>query len=228
MTRTKVAALAALLFFVESRAAHAQDPKEDDVKAGEVRTEEVDSTRLDVSRLPPEAIEVTRDLYARGFFVEAQLGAQGFLGDLGKVSKPGPRLAVDFGYEFASWVAVLIQGEIAFHDTKNREQPAHTMYEIAGGSAGVRLTLPFNASAALWADGLFGVVWTGGDVLHALGFKDTVHPSIAYGGELGFDWHVRARHHSFGLLAGTRVLPGLVRDGYSLSLYGSAYLRYVF
>ena len=227
MTRTKVAALAALLW-MQSQAGEAQDPPEDEVQAGEVRTEEIDSTRLDVARLPPEAIEVTRDLYARGFFVQAQLGAQGFLGDLGKVSQPGPRLAVDFGYEFASWVAVLLQGEIAFHGTKNREQPARTMYEMAGASAGVRLSLPFNASAALWADGLFGIVWTGGDVLHALGFRDSIRPSIAYGGELGFDWHVRARHHSLGLLAGTRVLPGLERDGYSLSLYGSAYLRYVF
>jgi hypothetical protein len=198
------------------------------VQAGEVRTEQVDSTRLDVSRLPPEAIEVTRDLYAHGFFAEAQLGAQGFLGDLGDVSTPGPRLAVDFGYEFASWFSVLIQGDIAFHDTKNREQPTHTVYEMAGASAGARFSLPINARAALWVDGLFGMVWTGGDVLHALGFKDASKLGMAYGGELGFDWHVRAPHHSFGLLAGTRALPGLVRDGYSLSLYGSAYLRYVF
>src|SRR5687768_5776253 len=123
MTRAKVAGLVALLW-MQSQAGEAQDAPEDEVKVGEVHTEEVDSTRLDVARLPPEAIEVTRDLYARGFFVQAQLGAQGFLGDLGKVSKPGPRLAFDFGYEFASWVAVLIQGEVAFHDTKNREQPA--------------------------------------------------------------------------------------------------------
>jgi hypothetical protein len=213
---------------MHGQSGEAEDTTEDEVKAGEVRTEQVDSTRLDVSRLPPEAIEVTRDLYARGFFVEAQLGAQGFLGDLAAVSTPGPRLAVDFGYELAQWVSVLIQGDLAFHDTKNRPQPARSVYEMAGASAGVRFSLPFNARAALWADGLFGMVWTGGDVLHALGFKNSTGPSMAYGGELGFDWHVRAPHHSFGLLAGTRVFPQLVRDGYSLSLYGSAYLRYVF
>lgn len=226
MKRTVV--LLTALFWPQLQSALAQDASPDEVQAGEVRTEQVDSTRLDVSRLPPEAIAVTRDLYAHGFFIEAQLGAQGFLGDLGDVSKPGPRLAVDFGYEFADWFSVLVQGDLAFHDTKNREQPAHTVYEMAGASAGARFSVPFNARAALWVDGLFGMVWTGGDVLHALGFKDASKIGMAYGGELGFDWHVRAPHHSFGLLAGTRALPGLVRDGYSLSLYGSAYLRYVF
>src|SRR5262245_4225488 len=92
-----VVLLSALCLF-GARSAAAQDAPPDEVQAGEVRTEQVDSTRLDVSRLPPEAIEVTRDLYAHGFFAEAQLGAQGFLGDLGDVSKPGPRLALDFGY----------------------------------------------------------------------------------------------------------------------------------
>ena len=94
---TKVVLLAALLWMVSESVAAEERKEEEDVTAGEVRTEEVDSTRLDVSRLPPEAIEVTRDLYARGFFVEAMLGATGFLGDLGDVSKPGPRLELHCG-----------------------------------------------------------------------------------------------------------------------------------
>jgi hypothetical protein len=211
-------------------AAVAQEPSESepDPEAGEVFVEQADSTRLDVARLPPEAIQITRELYAHGFFVEAQLGAQGFLGDLGKVSKPGPRLSFNFGYELTQWLSLLIQGEASFHDTKNRPPPSHTLYEMLGASAGARFSLPFNARAALWLDGLFGIVWTGGDVLHALGFNNKSGPSLAYGGELGFDWHVLARHHSFGLLAGTRYLPDLVRSSYSLALYGSVYLRYVF
>jgi len=208
--------------------AAAQEPTETDPKAGEVFVEQADSTRLDVARLPPEAIRITRDLYAHGFFVEAQLGAQGFVGDLGDVSDPGPRLAFNFGYELTQWLSLLIQGDAAFHNTKNRPPPSHTMYEMLGASAGARFSIPFNARAALWLDGLFGMVWTGGDVLHALGFSKSVGPSIAYGGELGFDWHVLARHHSFGLLAGAKALPDLARSSYSLALYGSVYLRYVF
>ncbi|HEX6240722.1 MAG TPA: hypothetical protein VFZ61_07510, partial [Polyangiales bacterium] len=58
--------------------ARAEEPSDADTKAGEVFVESPDPTRLDVARLPPEAIQITRDLYAHGFFVEAQLGAQGF------------------------------------------------------------------------------------------------------------------------------------------------------
>ncbi len=207
----------------------AQEPAETDVEAGKIVTEEVDSTRLDVARLPPEAVEITRDLYARGFFAEAQLGALGFLGDLGDVSKPGPRLAVSFGYEFTTWLSVLLQLDASFHDTKQRPPPSRTTYEMLGAAAGLRLSVPLTARAALWADGVAGVVWTGGDVLRGLGFhKAAGFATLAYGGELGFDWHVYARHHSIGVLAGGRLFPDLVRDGYSIGLYGCAYLRYVF
>lgn len=206
----------------------AQDEQDGDVEAGKIELEEVDSTRLDVARLPPEAIEVTRELYARGLFLEAQVGAIGFVGDLGKVSEAGPRLAIDVGYEFTSWLSALLQLDASFHDTKNRPPPSATVYEMLGASAGVRFTVPFNARAALWADALLGMVWTGGDVLHVLGFRDTVKPTLTYGGELGFDWHVLARHHSLGVLAGARMYPGLVRDEFSLGLHGAAYLRYVF
>ena len=227
MTLGRVAGLVVLLAALPART-RADEPDQEDARAGEVFVEEVDSTRLDVARLPPEAIQVTRELYAHGFFVEAQLGATGFLGDLGKVSKPGPRLAVTFGYELADWFSLILQADASFMDTKNRPPPSHTVYEMLGATGGARFSVPFNARAALWLDGLIGMVWTGGDVLHALGFRDTVVPSLAYGGELGFDWHVLARHHSFGLLAGGRMLPGLVRNSYSLALYGSVYLRYVF
>lgn len=206
----------------------AQEDSETDVEAGKVLTEEVDSTRLDVARLPPEAIEVTRDLYARGLFAEAQLGAIGFLGDLGDVSNPGPRLSVAFGYEFTVWLSVLVELDASFHDTKQRPPPSQTMYEMLGATAGLRLTAPLGPRAALWLDGLAGIVWTGGDVLRGLGFLEATSASLAYGGELGFDWHLFARHHSIGLLAGSRVFPELVRDAYSIGVYGSAYLHYVF
>jgi hypothetical protein len=208
--------------------AQADEPGDVDTQAGEVFVEPADPTRLDVARLPPEAIQITRDLYAHGFFVEAQLGAQGFVGDLGDVSDAGPRLSIGLGYELTQWLSLLIVGDAAFHNTKNRPPPSHTMYEMVGASGGARFSIPFNARAALWLDGLFGIVWTGGDVLHALGFPKSTGIGIAYGGELGFDWHVLARHHSFGLLAGAKALPDLARSSYSLAIYGSAYLRYVF
>jgi hypothetical protein len=218
-----------LLFVLSLCAArvHAQ-ASEPDVVPGAVQQEEPDPTRLDVARLPPEAIALDRDLYAQGFFAEAQLGAQGFLGDLGKLASPGPRLSIAFGYELATWLRLILQGEGSLHVTRNRPPPQHSAFEILGAALGLELGIPFNARAMLWGRGLAGVMSTGGDVLHTLGLTKAHTLGLQYGGELGFDWHMRSRHHSVGLLSGARLLPALSDATYSLALYGSTYLRYVF
>ena len=48
--------------------------------AQESRTEQPDVTRLDVERLPPEALEITRNMFARGLYVRGLLGGRGFFG----------------------------------------------------------------------------------------------------------------------------------------------------
>jgi hypothetical protein len=190
--------------------------------------EPVDTTRLDVDRLPNDVAKVTRDMYDRGLFLEAQLGALAFAGDARKVSHAGPRLAISLGYELTRWFALLVQVEGSLHQTDNRTPPARTAYQLVGGVGGVRFSIPFSARYALWAAGLVGGVWSSGDVLRALDFRDAFKLGLNYGGELGFDWHLRARHHSLGLLAGARHFPSLDRGGYTVGAYGSAYLRYVF
>ncbi len=195
---------------------------------GEEATEDPDPTRLDVARLPPDVATITRDLYAHGLFVEARLGAMGFVGDLGRVATPGPRLAFDFGYELANWVSLVVGLEGSLHMTKNHEPPGHTAFEMAGANVGLKLSIPFTARAALWASGIAGFAWTGGDVLKALGFEDAIGLGLNYGGELGFDWHLKSLHHSLGLLAGGRMYPSLARTDLTVGAYGSVYLRYVF
>ncbi len=219
--------------FLLAQTARADDaqpsgPVSVDHTPGQSVTEDPDPTRLDVARLPPEAATITRDLYAHGLFVEAQLGALGFVGDLGDVANPGPRLAVTFGYELASWVSIIAGFEGSLHVTKNRAPPSHTAFEMAGATAGLKLAIPFNARAALWASGLVGLTWTGGDVLKTLGFEDAIGLGPNYGGELGFDWHVKSRHHSLGVLGGGRLYPSLARQDLTVGCYGSLYLRYVF
>jgi hypothetical protein len=190
--------------------------------------EPIDTTRLDVDRLPNDAIKVTRDLYDRGLFLEAQLGALTFAGDARKVSHAGPRLAIALGYELTQWFSVLLQVEGSLHQTDHETPPANTAYQLAGSVAGVRFTIPINATYAIWIGGLVGMVWSSGDVLRALDFKDAFKPGLNYGGDLGLDYHLRARHHSLGLLAGARHFPSLARDSFTVGAYGSAYLRYVF
>ncbi len=210
--------------------AHAQDafaPAAEHAP-GRQGTEEPDPTRLDVARLPPDVATLTRALYAHGLLVEAQLGALGFVGDLGDVAIPGPRLAVTLGYELTPWLSLLAGVEGSMHVTKHREPPNRTAFEMAGATAGLKLAIPFNARAALWASGLAGFVWAGGDVLKTLGFIDAIGLAPNYGGELGFDWHVKSRHHSLGVLGGGRIYPSLKRPDLTIGTYGSLYVRYVF
>jgi hypothetical protein len=210
-------------------AARAQDrPPEPDLAPGEQGVEAVDSTRLDVARLPPEAIEISRDLYAHGLFLEAQVGALAYAGDANKVSTPGPRFAVVLGYELFSWLSAVLLVDGSLHRTDNRGPPAPSAYELIGGATGLRFNVPFTPRTALWLSGVVGVNWASRDVLRALEFKDAFKLGINYGGELGFDWHMKSRHHSLGMLGGARLYPSLARDAFTLGGYGSLYLRYVF
>jgi hypothetical protein len=206
----------------------AQPSDSEALAPGEKHQEEPDPTRLDVARLPPEALPISRELYAHGWFLEAQLGALAFAGDANRVSSAGPRIAAAAGYEFWPWLSALLQVEASMHATDNRPPPSATTYELLGAALGVRFTAPLGAQAALWCGGLVGVNWASADVLRALGFRDAFKLGTNYGGELGFDWHVRARHHSLGLLGGARALPSLTRDGFTLAGYGTVYVRYVF
>jgi len=204
------------------------DARDLSLLAGGPGREPVDTTRLDVDRLPNDVAKVSRDLYDQGLFLEAQLGALTFAGDARKVSNAGPRLAISIGYELTRWFALLAQLEGSLHQTDNRPPPANTAFQLAGAVGGLRFSVPINASYAIWAAGLVGFVWSSGDVLRALDFPDAYKLGLSYGGELGFDWHLRSRHHSLGLLAGARHLPSLDQDGFTVGAYGSAYLRYVF
>jgi hypothetical protein len=229
--------LAALASAIPARAEPERSAQENSVSPARPLTEltpggpgrePVDATRLDVARLPPEAAQVSRSMYDQGLFLEAQLGALTFGGDAREVSNAGPRLAVAVGYELTRWLALVVQLEGSLHQTDNRQPPAHTAYHLAFATVGPRLSVPIDVRFAIWAAAQVGVVWSSGDVLRALDFRDAFAPGVAYGGELGFDWHLRARHHSLGVLAGARHLPSLERDGFTVGAYGSAYLRYVF
>ena len=64
-----------------------------------------------------------------------------------------------------------------------------------------------------------------------LGRGDVVANRRIEGGQLGADWHLRARHFSIGLLAGVRHYPsleGLVGGAPAIGIHGTAYIRYVF
>jgi hypothetical protein len=193
-------------------------------------TEEPDRTRLDVERLPPEAIHVTRDLYAHGMTVEAMLGARGFLGGIGRISDPGVLLGIHASYEIFDWLWVGAVFDASIHQTDAPPPPGRSVFELIGAMGEVKLQWSPSAEVGLWVAGQVGfiVATTPAPQLYGIQGSNTV--GIAYGAELGIDAHFHSRHTSIGLLVGTRLAPNLNGpDGETaIGLYGGPYLRYVF
>lgn len=190
-----------------------------------------DPTRLDVERLPPEAIEVTRELYAHGVFLEAWLGARGFVGGAGDLFDPGPYLSLGLGLEVFDWLWVRLSVEGSLHQTDAPPPPGATAFEVVGTFAELRFQWAPTARFALWAGGEIGLAVALGDVLRAYGANASDTVGLAYGGTLGADWHLRNRHYSIGLLAGARLFPTFDDPNAgdpALGIHGAFYLRYVF
>lgn len=207
----------------------AQEEESDDEEIA--LTEEPDATRLDVERLPPEAIRVTRELYAHGFFLEAMIGARGFINGAGDYSDPGPWASVGFGYEIVDFLHVILSAEGSMHQTNAPAPPAPTVFEILGGTVSVRLQANISELFALWISAQFSVLVATTDILDIYGVQGASTVGVAYGGEVGADFHFRSRHHSIGFLGGLRHYPsmeGIGGTSPSLGVHGSLYLRYVF
>ncbi|MCZ7687050.1 MAG: hypothetical protein M5U28_53220 [Sandaracinaceae bacterium] len=155
----------------------------------------------------PEAIRVTREMYAHGFFVEAQIGAIGFIGGIGEYVNVGPWATVGFGYEIFDFLHVMISAEGSMHDTNAPPPPAPTSFELVGGTATLRLQANFTESFAMYLSGQLGVLVATTEILDLYGFQDASTVGVSYGGQLGADWHLRARHHLARPARGRAALP---------------------
>jgi hypothetical protein len=191
-------------------------------------SEAPDPTRLDVERLPPEAIALTRDMFASGPFVFAELGGRGFAGGLGRVADPGVMGRVGVGYELAVWLLLAASVELSLHETAAPAPPAPASFQLLDGIGEVRLRLPLSVRAALWLGGEAGLGWVPGTLLPIYGIEDSESLSLIYGGSLGFDWHLLSKHHSLGLRAGARRYPGLDGDDPTVGIHAGAMLAYAF
>lgn len=198
--------------------------------AQEAQTEEPDATRLDVERLPPEAIVVSRDMYATGFFFEGHIGMRVLLSDLGEVSNVGPSLSIGLGYEFTRWLVLKVSWEASLHKTAAPAPPSPTVFELMGVLAELRIQINASARFALWFGGEIGLAWTLSDVLRTYGFQSAHSVGLTAGGLMGLDWHLRNRHNSVGVAGGARIHTNFsLQDGpIGLSAHASLYLRHVF
>src|SRR5262245_2050648 len=121
------------------------------------------------------------------------MGARVFLNGIGNYADPGPWASIGLGYELFDWLTVIVSAEGSMHRTDAPPPPVPTAFEVVGGTASGRLQANFTAEFAMWLSGQFGVLVATTDILNLYGFQNASTIGITYGGELGVDWHFRAR-----------------------------------
>lgn len=200
------------------------------VEAQRPATEAPDPTRLDVERLPPEAIEVKRDMFAHGVFLQSYVGGRGFAGAVGRLSQPGMFARVGLGYELTDWLALGGAFELSLHNSSAPPPPGPASFQLIDALVELRLQLPVSARATPWLAGEAGIDWVPGNLLATYGVAHAGQVNLDYGGSVGFDWHLLSRHLSLGLLAGARLYPNLsgLANEQTVGIHSAAYLKYVF
>ncbi|MET0389139.1 MAG: hypothetical protein ABW321_24410 [Polyangiales bacterium] len=192
--------------------------------------EPIDTTRLDVERLPPEALPLSRDMFRLGWHLRAELGGQGFIFGVGRISLAGPVAHVALGYDFATWFLLALDFGLAMHGSDAPPPPAASVFQLYTALAQARFSAPIGTRAALWLSLDAGGAVASGDFLQVYGFRRAGELGLVYGGGLGFDWHLRNAHHALGLKAAGHLYPQLAAANgeRSVALEATAYLKYVF
>jgi hypothetical protein len=183
------------------------------------------SARAQITEEPTSPYPDPR-LFARGWFVQAELGAAIPLGPARDALHAGPAFGVRAGWELARWVALQVRGAGSTHAVDVSGQPqVGQLFQVLQVTGELRLGVPIGA----WTIGLEGGAGRArfsSNVLGTAGLTDPgVRASLSYGGSLGLDYHSRSRHFSGGLLAGLDKLQRLKTTGL---LQVAGYLRYTF
>ncbi len=161
--------------------------------------------------------------FARGIFTEGHIGATVFLGDTGKVTRPGPAFALRLGYDLFSWLSLYAHAQGSFHEATPPPPPENQHFQSYVTGAGLRLQLSIGR-LGIFAHGSSGLLFFSSNVLDRTGITTPqVRSTFAFGGGGGLDWHTWNRHYSFGLTADYLLGPSLANTS---ALTTTLYLRY--
>ena len=171
--------------------------------------------------------------YKKTLVVDTSIGVLAFFGKFGKVAPPGPLWRMQLGYELTRWLMVFGEGELAFTDTSNREQPPDTRsFPLFGFGGGARATVHPHRRVGAYLQAEAGALKADikTNALGILGFKDAESLGFSVGGHLGVEWYQVDRHFALGLNAGFRVPTNFGRSdgGAAFAIDGGAALRYAF
>ena len=161
--------------------------------------------------------------FAHGIFTEGHVGATTFLGNTGKVTRPGPVFALRMGYDLFSWLSLYAHGQGSFHEATPPPPPENQHFQSYLAGAGMRIQLSIGR-LGIFGHGTTGILFFSSNILDRTGITTPqTRSTFAFGGGGGLDWHTWNRHFSFGL-AGDYILgPGLANTS---AITTTLYLRY--
>jgi hypothetical protein len=171
----------------------------------------------------------------KGLVLESTLGVLGFGGRFRHVAPLAYWLHGQLGYEVLPWLMLFGEGELAFTDTSEAEDPSHvTAFSIWGFGGGARATV--HASDRVAVFGQFGVDALRANVPHdtlaILGYRTAESLNPSYGVRLGAEYYQLDRHLALALQVGLRDAQGFAKflDGSDFPLMwdASAGVRYTF
>jgi hypothetical protein len=176
------------------------------------------------AEVPDPGPKLRASHFAHGIFTEGHIGATIFLGNTGKVTRPGPAFALRMGYDLFSWLALYVHGQGSFHEATPPPPPENQHFQsfLVGGGARLQLSI---GRFGIFANGTTGIMFFSSNVLDRTGITTPqLRSSFAFGGGGGLDWHTWNRHFSFGLSGDYVLSPSLANTS---ALTTTAYLRYV-
>ncbi len=150
----------------------------------------------------------------KGLVLESTLGVLGFAGQFRHIAPPAYWLHALLGYEAFDWLMVFGEGELAFTDTSESQDPSHTKaFPLWGFGGGARATFHATPRFAAFVQGEIDAL--AADVPHnaltVLGFRNAETLAPSFGARIGVDWYQIDRHLALTAQVGARDATGFAK-----------------
>ncbi len=147
----------------------------------------------------------------KGIVLDSSLGVLGFLGSFRRVAPSAPWFHTQLGYELFSWLMFFGEGDLAFTDTSNAQDPSKTRaFPIFGFGGGTRITVHSSERTAFYLESSLGLMKAdvSNNAFAILGYRGAERLGFYIGGRLGFEWYQVNRHLAIGLGFGIKDATG--------------------
>jgi hypothetical protein len=160
-----------------------------------------------------------------GFYTEAGMGAESFIGSAAADAAVGPTLTMRVGWEPFSWLALGVHAEGSNHEATVPPPPTGEWFQLYRASADGRLTARLD-TFALFAEGGFGVALMSSNVLEKVALlKPGQSASVSIDAGGGIEYQLQNRHYAFGLAGNWWLTPSF---DHLQGAEGRLYLRYTY